>query len=664
MRKTIAETLADVQGKPNCSDFVSYLDEIKNWGRQYVFLFSISNDKKTLSRLSSADYIKKCLKEAKLEDRYNKNICFWEVPEPTLAEVKHIPKKRNVRGQLSFKWIETFRFNRVRKGAFQTFFVRTTNFFIVNLEDHSAQLRIEQPHSRSKRLLKQRFDFYIKEVNRLLGASIFSLISLDPIIKRFLRKTNLQIERWEIIFGGGKVDGGPTKPSKIQKLLLFFKHFTALEVRLSWACDQIAQGREQLSFTLDHDTNSIAFEAVTDDTRVDFIIYKLLHAKKIGLDFDGIKIQELIELARNHPKECAIISLIDYLMRAKKERKFHSGNFATQTGFDEVRLKKLFYLAASGYPDMFSAEAAGDHAVLLVKGHLQSIKTQEIMQYVKKYPGDYLISDAIDHAITNKKVRGVNSWELAAETEFEHESVETVFHKIAGEIPEYFVTDRDGDCIILLVKEFFGNIYNDQLQKLAKRYPSEKKLIAFIDYSFNKSKKIKLHSALLAKETGYDEDRIKRVFQLVAEEFPMRFNTDNENKHTILEKWNLLQHGLIDLFLGRLGSRLAKKLLKPVIATSWIPVSTITYLILDRIIEELLEAGISIFGMPVFLIKILITVIVLIVNYLVYGNKKIKKIVSSPLGHVDNIPRSIEKIKSGITINEKEYDKWVIQNSM
>jgi len=266
---------------PHFEDLVEYVDELKPWGKQSVSLYTLRYDEKEyLKKLLDPDYIKECL--SKLEDRYNNNICRWKSDTPFLSEVRHNFDYQNKRGWLSYKWIQTRQFLDFVGPVLTTFEERSVNFFIIDLADGSAQLRIQNLPVRSLTTIEAELQTYTKEIEKLLDFHRFSPISLQPVMRESLLKKVLPITYWSVRTQQGNLIGARVNPSFVQRrLTLPFQGIRPREVTVYWGCEQIVKKSGRLYFALEADDNVIVFNAITDKLRVDYLVSNLLEAARL-----------------------------------------------------------------------------------------------------------------------------------------------------------------------------------------------------------------------------------------------------------------------------------------------------------------------------------------------------------------------------------------------
>lgn len=298
MHDLIQRKITRSKKPPHFEDLVEYVDELKPLGKQSVSLFALRYaEKEYLKQLLNPDYIKERLSKLNLEDRYNNNICRWESNTPFLSEVSHKFDCDKKRGRLSFKWIQTRQFRKLVNMAFQIFEERAVNFFIIDLADGSAQLRIQSLPSRPVKKLDQELKTYTKEIEKLLEFHRFSPVSLQPVMREFLFKKVLSIARWSVKTQKGNLIGAKVSPSFVQRrLTLPFQRIRPREVHVYWECQQEVGNKNgnRLHFALEADDNVIVFNAITDELRVNYLVYNLLEAAR--LHSKDKEIREVIDI--------------------------------------------------------------------------------------------------------------------------------------------------------------------------------------------------------------------------------------------------------------------------------------------------------------------------------------------------------------------------------
>ena len=194
MHKKIKQKI-NSKKSPFFHDLVNYLDELKMYGKQHVFLYTLKRAQSDyLNKLRKSTYVKNRLKIYRLMFLYNNKRMVWNSQNPKLFEVEHSYYKE--KGELVFKWVETRRFfKNVTKNPNNPprFIIKTERsvaFFLVNLKNGNAEIRIQCLQSRSTRTLKQELETYKNEIKKFVEFHLFSPISMEPVICTLLGKSD------------------------------------------------------------------------------------------------------------------------------------------------------------------------------------------------------------------------------------------------------------------------------------------------------------------------------------------------------------------------------------------------------------------------------------------------------------------------------------------
>ena len=108
VKGSLAQMWAEIQSwvdkgdDSRCLDLLEYVDDLKMWGRQRIFLFEINGEKEEfITQLSDPEFIRNSV-----GDVYEKPLYRWEAGKPFLAEVKHTTEADTGAPLLIFKIIE------------------------------------------------------------------------------------------------------------------------------------------------------------------------------------------------------------------------------------------------------------------------------------------------------------------------------------------------------------------------------------------------------------------------------------------------------------------------------------------------------------------------------------------------------------------------------
>jgi len=271
---------ADIQAWLNqgddsrCLDLLEYVDDLKMWGRQRIFLFEINGKQEEfMAQLSDPDFVRDLV-----GDVYDKPIYRWEADEPFLAHVKHTKDPDTGAPLLVFKLIEMRNFDLLIDGKMSTYDERSTNFFVVNLKDSFAELRLQQLPTGAHRNLREERRLFEKEIKKHLGQTFdrFSPISMEPIMGEMLRKPIYTITNTEFITSKGTIPGMPM----LEIFTRLFKRPIPSYIAAYWKCKQNVLGESKLYFRLYGGNKSVAVGGVADPGRINDILKKIVYISR------------------------------------------------------------------------------------------------------------------------------------------------------------------------------------------------------------------------------------------------------------------------------------------------------------------------------------------------------------------------------------------------
>ncbi|MGB7062559.1 MAG: hypothetical protein WBF13_09455 [Candidatus Zixiibacteriota bacterium] len=365
----IGREIADPTKPPFFEDLADYIDELKMYGKQHVFLYELKGDHKDyLNELRDPHYIREQLRQFDLEDSFNNGKPLWEAPEPKLAEVRHSFKDGE--GLVLFKWIETRNFliwtvDQNGRQILQPTHERSANFFVVNLKNGRAEIRIQTRQPFAARNLREELDIYRKELSRLIRFSRFTPIPLEPVVRSLLGRLILPIRSWELIHPKGGRLIGAGDPSFFRKLGLPFGVLFGREITLLWECEQRVTGKPELFFTVNGESDHVKFNAITDKSKVDFVLDELRKLSK-----EIIEMEELKQLAMRYPEYSRVISAIDHHFSRLKELKITAHRLSSEVWYSEDFIEDVFEAAAKSFPKTFYREGE-ERKILAIHIHFR-----------------------------------------------------------------------------------------------------------------------------------------------------------------------------------------------------------------------------------------------------------------------------------------------------
>lgn len=395
--KKIRDNISISKEAPTFKNLADYLDELKMYGKQHVFLYALREEQREyLDRLRDSDHVRDRLSQFGLGGLFNNSQLVWEVPELQLAEVRHFFNAHE--GLLLFKWVGSRRYDvRVpaepgQEQVLQPKTERTVNFFIVNLIDGTAEIRIQSLPSRAHRSLREELERFKKEIVKFIDFKFFSPVPLASVIKRLLGNPVLPVTGWKIEYPARRRVAGGRDPSYLFKLGLPFKNFFSREITVYWECEQEAHGRPRLFFTLNGENDEINFNSITDKLKVDFILNQLK-----TLSVENIEMEELRELALRYPEYSRVISTIDFHFSSLKQVRIEALEIASRVWFPEDDIHEVFNAAVEHFPRKFFIE--GDEKKILGIRNRFSIKGG-VLEYSKRGAEKYKRKEIIKTVIT------------------------------------------------------------------------------------------------------------------------------------------------------------------------------------------------------------------------------------------------------------------------
>jgi len=344
----IEKAVKDVGKTPCFEDLVEHLDELKFYGKQHIFLYKFKSiNESYLKKLRNPTHIKECLRQHKLEHLYNNKEIVWKPTRLQLTEVKH--SFENGEGQLFFKWVESRSFDQMIGRRLKSQTERSCNFFIINLADGSAEIRIQLIPSRAKKSLRTEFEIYKNEIRKFVDLNHFSIIPLEPLIKQFIGKSVFKMSY--LVFGNPS-KGRINKPNLFKNPGLLFKKFFSKEVGLTatFKKQKLKVKGKPVYFYLNGESNEIGFTAISDKEKINFLLQKLRNFGKKS----KIKMEALEEFEMIHPEYSPIISLADYQFSKLKNTEVTAVDFSKKIWFDMDTIKRVFELIAQYYPKEFT----------------------------------------------------------------------------------------------------------------------------------------------------------------------------------------------------------------------------------------------------------------------------------------------------------------------
>jgi hypothetical protein len=154
------------------------------------------------------------------------NDFLWWAAQPVLVSVES--RKYNGRSEVWFKWVESRLWNEWKTDRPTPYFVRrmerSVSYFIIDLENKRAQLRIQLIRPNALKSLKEEYNQFRAEIDKLLGFFHFSRLPMEAVVKKFLSLNRIEPLTWEMKLPHGAYFSAKGKPD------LFFSIFSKIPI--------------------------------------------------------------------------------------------------------------------------------------------------------------------------------------------------------------------------------------------------------------------------------------------------------------------------------------------------------------------------------------------------------------------------------------------------
>ncbi|MFL6262972.1 MAG: hypothetical protein ACJ76Y_25005 [Thermoanaerobaculia bacterium] len=357
-------------------DLADYLDELKNNGKQLIFLWHLKpGEEAYLQELAHLHQERKSL--------------VWETDiETDVSEPAEPAEVASASGVLRFKWVASRRFivqvKSADSGAPPSFAPRTqraTTFFRVDLSSGDAELRIQSlPPGKGLPSPREEFERYRSEVEKVVDLNRFAPVLIEPVASHWLRTPprGLVTTTWSVARASGEhLGGGGNHQGFADWLSLIFGNYAAKRVTLRWDCEQrIAD--QSLFFTLEGFKDEVDFNGRADASRVDFLLDRIRHD-----ELPSFHLRELRILAAKHPEHARILSALDHHFATLQSLRVPVGKVAADIWYDPDAIRRVFALAAAEFPKTFALR--GD--VLVLRNRLR-LREGGLVEAVERFAKD------------------------------------------------------------------------------------------------------------------------------------------------------------------------------------------------------------------------------------------------------------------------------------
>lgn len=260
-----------------CRALLEYVADLMMWGKQRVFLYDIRGNREALmEQLSSQAEVRELVGTA-----YDNPIYRLDDRGLFLGEAEHTKDPDTGAPLLVLKFIQTREFDVEVDRILTSHEERSINFFIVNLREGFAQLRVQQLPTRAHRNLNEERQLLEAAIGRHLKlkrfSDTFSPIQLEPIMAKIRRAPIYTVISADFVAGKGiKKEAN----FLFAILAIMFKNPVPVKIAAYWECDQDVLGKRRLYFTLHGGNDHIAFGGITDPRRINDILQNTVNISR------------------------------------------------------------------------------------------------------------------------------------------------------------------------------------------------------------------------------------------------------------------------------------------------------------------------------------------------------------------------------------------------
>ena len=278
-------------GEIKLDDAYDFLDELREHGRQHLFLFQIQHSHRDdLARL-----------HAQWDEAIPPVANAHRQAKVSLADKPAAPVLTGIfetDHHLVFRWIETRAWEQAVPGQTERKprTERSVNFFRIDLRTGDAEIRIQKLRPHCEVPLLEELRIYRELVQQFVDLEHFSPFLLEPAMRRLLTARRMSVQRWRIDWpeSEGRL-GGSVDPGFVQSLLFRLANYFALEVAGEWLFRRTRGSPRRVRASLDGKNNEVQIpnRCIAEEEEV------ILHDIRGGRRRE-LKIRELHEVARDH----------------------------------------------------------------------------------------------------------------------------------------------------------------------------------------------------------------------------------------------------------------------------------------------------------------------------------------------------------------------------
>ncbi len=249
-----------IQGEPDrCRALWEYVDDLRLWGRQRTFLFQLEDD--YADWLSLPENVEGIAGTLLTDPVYR-----WDADEPFLAQVGYRSTPDPNHPLLVFKLIENRKFDLVVEKEEKTFEERATSFFIVDMENRHAELKIQELPTGSRRDLREERRVLLELLENYLDFTRMEPISLTPVMDVLLQAPVYTVDTFKLKSTGP--EAGPDALPLVKFLYRLLGRSVPMELTGHWECEQDVLGPGQLHFRLSGASDYLGIDGLADPRRI------------------------------------------------------------------------------------------------------------------------------------------------------------------------------------------------------------------------------------------------------------------------------------------------------------------------------------------------------------------------------------------------------------
>lgn len=356
---------------PNLAEkFMDIFDEYASCGRVHIFFYRLDEKKEYLQLLKDEEKLREIL-PGKARELINKKIFVWDSKRPQLAEIRH---QSHNGGELLFKWIESRVWHERVSGAsalsppkYVRREERSVNYFIVNLKEGTAQLRIQLIKPNALKSLKLEYEIYQREIENLIDFKKFRRIALESVVRKLLLSMEIKnLKSWELwLPGGGWIRGkGKLKRYKIIGLgmkILRVKLF-GRKLFCEWEIKNRDWGELYVETKVNGEKDILTIITPCEPTQMKYILEKIMGIGKNKVADKTLK--KFVKKMENNPWLGRIALSFDYHFFQLKKEEVTAGHLIDSEWFQTDRVVFAIKSLCDNFPKVYDCKGGGKKLAL------------------------------------------------------------------------------------------------------------------------------------------------------------------------------------------------------------------------------------------------------------------------------------------------------------